>query len=186
MEGTMAKNSIFRRGHTLQNGCDDIVHYLSDQWLYGLYKIQENENKILDIYALLYWNRNKDFISLSFSVTKSKKAGLTFPVARVRRHMKHGRYAKIIGTGSSVYLASVLEYLVAEVLELSANAAVDNKKKRIIPRHIMLAVRTDSELQTLCKDVTISMGGVLPYIHQVLLPKSSQKRMSQKTTNEDK
>lgn len=92
--------------------------------------------------------------------------------------MKAGRYAKHIGTGSSVYLAAVLEYLVAEVLELSATAAKDNKRKRIIPRHITLAVRTDSELQDLMKNVTFLEGGVLPFIHQVLLPKRTQERAS--------
>lgn len=93
--------------------------------------------------------------------------------------MKHGRYAKIIGTGSAVYLAAVLEYLAAEVLELAGNAARDNRRQRVIPRHIMMAVRSDAELSELFKNVTIAEGGVLPFIHNVLLPKRSNKRSSQ-------
>ena len=46
-----------------------------------------------------------------------------------------------------VYLAAVMEYLAAEVLELARNAAKDNKNNRIIPRHILLAVRNDAELE---------------------------------------
>lgn len=53
---------------------------------------------------------------------------------------------KLIEKGAAVYCASALEYLVAEVLELAGQAAKDNKKKRIIPRHILLAVRNDEEL----------------------------------------
>ncbi|CAD7702209.1 unnamed protein product [Ostreobium quekettii] len=109
------------------------------------------------------------------SVTRSAKAGLQFPVGRIARYLKKGKYAERIGAGAPVYLAAVLEYLAAEVLELAGNAARDNKKTRIIPRHIQLAIRNDEELSKLLNDVTIAAGGVLPNIHSVLLPKSAKK-----------
>jgi histone H2A len=109
------------------------------------------------------------------SVSRSKKAGLQFPVGRVHRYLKKGKYASRIGAGAPVYLGAVLEYLAAEVLELAGNAARDNKKTRIIPRHIQLAVRNDEELNKLLGGVTIASGGVLPNIHSVLLPKKSKK-----------
>ena len=108
--------------------------------------------------------------------TKSAKAGLTFPVGRIGRFLKKGRYAKRVGAGAPVYMAAVLEYLVAELLELSGNAAKDNKKTRIIPRHIQLAVRNDEELNKLLGSVAIAGGGVLPNIHANLLPKKSQSK----------
>ncbi len=64
-----------------------------------------------------------------------------------------------------MYLAAVLEYLAAEVLELAGNAAKDNKKNRINPRHILLAIRNDDELNKLMANTTIADGGVLPSIH---------------------
>ena len=109
------------------------------------------------------------------ATSRSAKAGLQFPVGRVHRHMKLGKYSSRIGAGAPVYLAAVLEYMAAEVLELAGNAARDNKKSRIIPRHITLAVRNDEELNKFLSGVTVAAGGVLPNIHSVLLPKKSKK-----------
>ena len=108
------------------------------------------------------------------SVSRSVKAGLQFPVGRIGRFLKRGRFAARVGAGAPVYLASVLEYLTAEILELAGNAARDNKKTRIVPRHIQLAVRNDEELNKLLGGVTISQGGVLPNIHSVLIPKKTE------------
>ena len=69
-------------------------------------------------------------------VSKSAKAGLQFPVGRIARFMKEGKFAERVGAGAPVYMAAVMEYLAAEVLELAGNAARDNKKTRIVPRHI--------------------------------------------------
>ena len=110
------------------------------------------------------------------ATSRSAKAGLQFPVGRVHRYMKNARVASRIGAGAPVYLAAVLEYLAAETLELTGNAARDNKKTRVVPRHVQLAVRNDEELNKLLAGITIASGGVLPNIHAVLLPKSSGKK----------
>ena len=107
------------------------------------------------------------------SKSRSTRAGLQFPVGRVHRMLRKGNYAQRVGAGAAVYLAAVLEYLSAEVLELAGNAARDNKKTRIIPRHLQLAIRNDEELNKLLGGVTIAQGGVLPNIQAVLLPKKT-------------
>ena len=108
--------------------------------------------------------------------SRSSKAGLQFPVGRIHRYLKGS--APRIGAGAPVYLAAVLEYLCAEILELASNAARDNKKARIVPRHVQLAVRNDEELNKLLGGVTIASGGVLPNIHATLLPKKSTTKAS--------
>ena len=110
------------------------------------------------------------------AVSRSAKAGLQFPVGRIARYLKQGKYATRVGAGAPVYLAAVLEYLTAEVLELAGNASRDNKKTRIVPRHIQLAIRHDEELSKLLGGVTIAAGGVLPNIHAVLLPKKGEEK----------
>ena len=103
------------------------------------------------------------------SSSTASKAGLQFPCARLTRYMR-GRVERT-SMSSGVYMGAVLEYLCAEILELAGNAARDNKKTRIVPRHIQLAVRNDEELNKLLGGVTIAGGGVLPNIHAILLPK---------------
>ncbi|XP_020661293.1 late histone H2A.1 [Pogona vitticeps] len=105
--------------------------------------------------------------------TKSVKSGLQFPVGRIERYLKQGHYADRISTGAAVYLSAVLEYLTAEVIELAGTAAHQNKKQRIGPRHIQLAVKNDEELNKLFAGVTIAEGGVLPNIQAQLLPKKT-------------
>nr|VZI31523.1 unnamed protein product [Spirometra erinaceieuropaei] len=117
--------------------------------------------------------------------SRSARAGLQFPVGRVYRLLRSGNYAERVGAGAPVYLAAVLEYLTAEVLELAGNAARDNKKTRIIPRHLQLAIRNDEELNKLLGTVTVAQGGVLPNIQSALLPKKSGTIAAKKTQSQE-
>ena len=60
--------------------------------------------------------------------SRSSSAGLQFPVGRIHRLLRKGNYAKRVGAGAPVYMAAVMEYLVAEILELSGNSAKEMKK----------------------------------------------------------
>ena len=61
---------------------------------------------------------------------------------------------------------------------MAGNAARDNKKTRVVPRHIQLAVRNDEELSKLLGAVTIANGGVMPNIHANLLPRKASSAAS--------
>ena len=95
-------------------------------------------------------------------VSRSAKAGLSFPVGRIARMLKHGRYSERVGLGAPVFLAAVLEYLVAELLEVSVMVVKENKKNRIIPRYIFLGLKEDDEFNRLFQHTLITASGVKP------------------------
>ena len=106
---------------------------------------------------------------------RSSKAGITFNVTRVERMMMIESNAERKGAGAAVYLATVCEYLAAEVLELAGNYARETGKHRITPRAIKMAILNDEELNKLYKD-TIIPGGVAPKIHESILPEKKEKK----------
>jgi len=77
---------------------------------------------------------------------------------------------------AGVYMATVLEYLVAEILEVAGDATKQAKKRRITPRSIMLSVRSDEELSALTKKVHFAESGTIPFIAPVLLQKPLKRR----------
>ena len=156
---------------------DPTVHYkyVDDATLYNhsfdldlVYTLTSNKKIIMT-------GRGKGGKARAKAKSRSARAGLQFPVGRVHRFLRKGNYAQRVGAGAPVYLAAVMEYLAAEILELAGNAARDNKKTRINPRHLQLAIRNDEELNKLLSGVTIAQGGVLPNIQAVLLPKKTAK-----------
>merc|ERR1712244_172539 len=82
-------------------------------------------------------------------------------------------------SSTSLYGSSIGIYC-CWVLELAGNAAKDNKKMRIIPRHIQLAVRNDDELNQFFGNAIIAAGGVLPNINAALLPEKKGKKKKKK------
>lgn len=90
------------------------------------------------------------------SIPKATRAGLLFPVAKVNKHLRQAKKAKRVGGGAPIYLAGVLEYASAEVLEAAINGM--GKRKRITPADIVRGVRSDRELNLLLAGTSVFVG----------------------------
>ena len=83
-------------------------------------------------------------------LSKNSRAGLVFSVSRAQSLAETSKPpGRRIASGVAIYLAAVLEYLCAELLELGGNAARDHKKVRISVDHVKLAIDNDEELKSL-------------------------------------
>ena len=91
--------------------------------------------------------------------TRSSKAGLLFPVGRIKRKLKELMVGQRVGVGSAIYLAATLEYLTAELLEIAGNEAKSDHKKRITPMNIKRCLKNDEEMNKMLQNVTIGLIG---------------------------
>uniref|UniRef100_A0A1I7YJF1 Histone H2A n=1 Tax=Steinernema glaseri TaxID=37863 RepID=A0A1I7YJF1_9BILA len=113
------------------------------------------------------------------NMSKSSRCGLAFNIGRMDTRMRKGNFAERVSPGAAVYLTAIIEYMTAEVLELAGNAAMDNKKMRVNPRHLMLAIRHDDELNKVLGHITIAQGGVVPSVHPSLLNRKNSRKGSE-------
>ena len=95
------------------------------------------------------------------SVSKSSKAGLSFPVARVNRRLTENKTTKRVGGGCAVFMTAILEYFAAEILELSINevkADGNGKRSRITPTDVLRAVRNDNGINKAINGLRVMVG----------------------------
>ena len=101
-------------------------------------------------------------------VSGNVKAGTLYPVGRLNRLLKEARLAERTSSSAGAFMAGVLEYLTAEILELAGDVCEQSKKKTISPKHINLGIRNDEEFQKLIHHVTIAAGSVPVRVHEDL------------------
>ena len=95
------------------------------------------------------------------SVSKSQKAGLTFPVARFNRYLKNKSGMKRICGSAPIFLAGVVEYIAAEIMEVTGNGTKKANRKTISPEDLSAAVRGDDDLHKLFSGHAICVGDKL-------------------------
>ena len=102
------------------------------------------------------------------SASRSSKAGLKMPVSRVNRHLKLSRVTERVGASTPVFMACVLEYIIAEVLELAGNTCNKQKRKRVSIQDICQAIRSDAELHKLMEGFRFFTGDKLQNVSQAV------------------
>ncbi|CAI9773459.1 unnamed protein product [Fraxinus pennsylvanica] len=149
------------------------VYWIAVSQEFSTHKLQNDIAKTFDLDISNEDDEKKRAAKLSLAFRRKKKFVLLLD------NLWNGIATEKIGISPEmdgfklIITSATLEYLAPEVLELAGNAARDNKKTRIVPRHIQLAVRNDEQLSKLLGDVTIANGGVMPNIHNLLLPKKT-------------
>ena len=92
------------------------------------------------------------------------RAGVKFPISKLAACAKKGKHADRISQGVPVYMAGVLEYLAFEIIELAAAKAGDEKQRVIMPRHLMLAIKTDAEFKKFLGRADFKETGRVPMV----------------------
>lgn len=96
-----------------------------------------------------------------------------FPIRRIRRNLKESCRGNKIQIEAAIHLATVLDYLTDELLQISREQAKLDKKHRITPRHIRLAINEDSDFSEVFKNVTIADSGVTPMFEKIQKPENN-------------
>lgn len=141
------------------------------------------KEKLLDEYAQKAKTKTKK--NKEQAKSRASRAGLVFPVARIHSKLKHMVPANSrVGGAAAVFMAAVIEYMVAELCELAGNAAkqaanrgekvAEKRRTRINPRSIQFAINGDQEFAELLRTVTLSGGGVIPLTDQKLKERFSK------------
>lgn len=104
-------------------------------------------NNHIDNMVRTYPNNNK---------SRSAKAGLQFAVWRAEKTVRAAGLP--CGAGAPVYLAAVMEYLTAEMLELSGNSARDAGRRHIQISDVYHACENDEELRALVFGTEFQVG----------------------------
>lgn len=104
-------------------------------------------------------SQDNEVITKKTAISKSSRANIAFPVARISNMMReiYPGCQRQSGT-ASVFLAAALEYFMAELLEISINETRESKRQRITPKAIINALSNDEELDKLFKGAIILNG----------------------------
>ncbi|MEN2497219.1 MAG: histone H2A [Marteilia pararefringens] len=107
------------------------------------------------------------------------RAGCSVPVTKLRNYFKNNYGIRLTKTGG-VCCAANIDYICAELCELSQSVAKDMNSKCIDKRHVMYAVYNDEELRTLLSGVVFNGAGTVPLlpVAQKTVPKTTKAKIA--------
>lgn len=89
--------------------------------------------------------------------SRTSRAGLTFSVSLVERHLREGGYGPRLSETVPVYLTAILEFLARSLLELASNEAQRRDNGMLItPELLDLTIYNNTLLSELFQFITIS------------------------------
>ena len=94
--------------------------------------------------------------------SRSARAQLQFPVSRVDRLLREGQFAKRLSSATPMFLTSILEYLMATILDLAGKDAGANHRIRITPEHVQRALTNNENLRRLFKRNAFAQPAAAP------------------------
>lgn len=101
------------------------------------------------------------------SISKSKKAGLVFPVAKESKVLRTAWKGRV-GSTAPVYMAGILEYVAAELLQAAGDIAKKQGVKRITPALISQGIRQDLELHKMMAGAVLFAGDKVKGISEAI------------------
>ena len=106
--------------------------------------------------------------------SKSAKAGLTFPVARINRRLCENKLTKRVGAGAPIYMTAVVEYFAAELLEVAINQmkGTGEKRSRLTPADVLQGVRNDVALNKASNGLRVMVGDKAKDTSELITSKS--------------
>ncbi|KAB1253670.1 Histone H2A-Bbd type 2/3 [Camelus dromedarius] len=90
------------------------------------------------------------------SCSRTTRAELSFSVSHMERLLREGHYAQRLSSTAPVFMAAIIQYLAAKVLELAGNEAHNSSRRRITPELVDLAVHNSALLGGFFGTTTIS------------------------------
>uniref|UniRef100_A0A8C9DPY8 Histone H2A n=1 Tax=Prolemur simus TaxID=1328070 RepID=A0A8C9DPY8_PROSS len=103
-----------------------------------------------------------NFMRRRQALSRSTRAELQFPVSRVGRLLREGRYAQSLSSVTPAFLMGILEYLISNILELVVKEADNNRRVRVTPEHVETPVSQSQQLSRLSGEDTHSQVDEMP------------------------